>query len=148
MTTIQANTTGSATGARWRRLAGPAAAAVSVGAATLLLAVVDPNQSGHYPTCPLKFLTGLDCPGCGGLRSVHALATGHPVQALDNNALAVCLFPMVIFLWAVWARRSWTGDHRRASVPPRLLYAIYAVGILFAVVRNLPFVPFLRSGIG
>lgn len=146
--TTYATVTGTATGARWRRVAGPASAAVSAGAATLLLAVVDPNQSGHYPLCPLKFLTGLDCPGCGGLRCVHALATGHPIQALDNNAFAVCLFPLVIFQWLVWTRRSWQGDHRRVTVPPRLLYSIYALGILFAVVRNLPFVPFLRSGIG
>jgi Protein of unknown function (DUF2752) len=131
-----------------RRLTGPVVAAGTVGSATLVLALVDPNQSGHYPICPLKFLTGLDCPGCGGLRCVHALATGHPIQALDNNAFAVCLFPFVIFLWLVWTVRSWRGDRRPVVIPPRLLYAVYALGILFAVVRNLPFVPFLRSGIG
>ena len=137
-----------ATRSRWHRVAGPGAAALSVGAATLLLAVVDPNESGHYPLCPLKATTGLDCPGCGGLRCVHDLATGHPAAAANQNVFALALLPLVVAAWVVWVVRRWRGDTRRVQIPARALYVIYGVGIAFAIVRNLPFVPYLRSGLG
>jgi Protein of unknown function (DUF2752) len=31
--------------------------------------------------CPFKYLTGLDCPGCGFQRSAWALFTGHFMQS-------------------------------------------------------------------
>jgi Protein of unknown function (DUF2752) len=145
--TTYANAPGTGTGSLWRRLAGPGAAALTVGAATLLLATVNPNQPGHYPMCPLKATTGLDCPGCGGLRCVHDLATGHPAQAANQNLLAFCLLPAVVGLWFVWLFRRWRGDPRPVTVPPRALLVLGIVAVAFAVVRNLPFVPYLRSGL-
>jgi hypothetical protein len=116
--------------------------------ATALLAVMDPNHPGHYPLCPLKATTGLDCPGCGGLRCVHDLATGHPAQAANQNLLAMFVLPAVVVFWAVWAVRRWRGDLRPMTVPPRVLVVVGIVAFTFAVVRNLPFVPYLRSGLG
>jgi hypothetical protein len=34
------------------------------------------------------------------------------------------------------------------TVPPRVLVVVGIVAFTFAVVRNLPFVPYLRSGLG
>jgi hypothetical protein len=41
-----------------------------------------------YPGCGFKHLTGLPCPGCGGLRSLAALAHGHAAEAFALNPLA------------------------------------------------------------
>ena len=38
------------------RLAGPVAVVVAVGIGLATLAVVDPNQPGHYPACPFFWM--------------------------------------------------------------------------------------------
>ena len=43
--------------------------AVGLGAVTLLH-LHDPHSSGAYGFCPFLLVTGLPCPGCGGLRAV------------------------------------------------------------------------------
>ena len=99
------------------RARAPLAVGAAVLAATAFVALVDPNEPGHYPLCPTKYLTGLDCPGCGGLRAVHALAHGDVAGALDHNAFVVLvLLPVCVVLWLAWLRRSWSDDP--AEAPP------------------------------
>lgn len=135
-----------------------ARAPLAVGAAALLgvayVGLVDPNQPGHYPLCPTKALTGLDCPFCGGLRATHALARGDLLGASDHNLVVVALAVPVILLWAAWLRREWIGDRDgRTSHPlqsfsaavlrPQVLWTITVVIGVFAVVRNVGGVPVL-----
>ena len=146
---------------RCRALRGPALVAGVVVLATGYIAVANPNQPGHFPLCPFKAFTGLDCPMCGGLRSVDALAHGDVIGALNQNLFAVLCYPVLIWLWLRWTRLSWQSAETpdgAATVPtPSVLpswwnqylgYGVLAALILFAVVRNLPFIPFLRSGLG
>jgi hypothetical protein len=105
----------------------------------LLLALVDPNQPGHYPTCPVKALTGLDCPGCGSLRALHDLAHGNVMGALGHNVLLVVWLPVVVLAGMRWA----TGRTLQAWLLARHTgWAAFAVVTCWAVLRNLPF-PFL-----
>lgn len=134
-------------------LAAPYAVAGAALAATAYVALVDPGQPGHYPLCPFKAWTGLDCPGCGGLRAVHDLTRGDVVGSLDNNAaFLLLLLPAAVLAWFGWvrrARRAARGEPAPASrLPSWTVYALVAALFAFTVVRNLPFVPFLRSGIG
>ena len=77
------------------------------------VAIADPNKgSSWYPQCPFKALTGLDCPGCGITRALHALLTGHPGRALDHNALVA----VAVVLGAVWFALS--ALRRRRGLPP------------------------------
>lgn len=99
---------------------------------------VDPNQPGHYPVCPLLRFTGLYCPGCGGLRSAHAVAHGDIAAALGSNALAVVGYAIFAVVWVVWmVRASRTAPKDQSATG--LLVGIGAVLLIFAVVRNLPF---------
>ena len=43
-------------------------------------------ESGLYPRCMFRQLTGLDCPGCGSQRAIHALLHGHVAEAWGYNA--------------------------------------------------------------
>ena len=45
----------------------PAEIAVAADDGDGVVAVLDPNEPGHYPTCPFLRLTGLGVPGCGSL---------------------------------------------------------------------------------
>ncbi|MEG1623170.1 MAG: DUF2752 domain-containing protein [Alistipes sp.] len=62
--------------------------------------------------CPFKAITGLPCPGCGGMRSLDALLHGHWMQALTINPLSVALIMALLlsFCWLTidlfWGRNS------------------------------------------
>jgi Protein of unknown function (DUF2752) len=105
----------------------------------VLLAVVDPHEPGRYPPCPWYALTGLWCPGCGGLRAAHDLATGDPIAAVSSNVLAVALVPVVALLWWRWLRRRWSGQSTGPpTLSPRATLVLVAGALIFTVVRNLP----------
>jgi Protein of unknown function (DUF2752) len=119
-------------------LAAPVLAAMAALAACALVTVVDPNEPGHYPTCPFHALTGLWCPGCGSLRAIHAIGHGHLREALGFNILTVAALPLLGVLWAAWARRSWHGSPRSRAANPRWLWGLLVLVLVFWVVRNLP----------
>jgi hypothetical protein len=104
----------------------------------LYVARVDPNHTGHYPTCPFLYLTGYACPGCGSLRAVHDLATGHPLDALHRNPLTVLLIPVAVVSLALWVRRQAAGRRIRGSLPGWLLWTFLGVLLAFWLFRNLP----------
>ena len=49
--------------------------------------------------CPWRLLTGIPCPGCGGIRATSAIVLGQLEQAwlLNPIAFLVCF---VVFVWA------------------------------------------------
>ncbi|MEV6315026.1 DUF2752 domain-containing protein [Streptomyces sp. NPDC051776] len=99
---------------------------------------VDPGEPGHYPVCPLLHLTGLYCPGCGGLRSAHAVAHGDLAAALGANALAVTAYAAFAALWTVWLLRALRGRPVGFRVRASQGWPLVAVVVLFTVVRNSP----------
>ncbi|MFD7506934.1 DUF2752 domain-containing protein [Streptomyces sp. NPDC059850] len=128
-----------------RRLLAPLGALIGVAAAFGYVGAVDPHQPGHYPVCPLFRLTGLYCPGCGGLRSAHAVAHGELLRALGDNALVVVCGGVFCAGWVVWCARAlgrpwlvrrgtgcrtWQAWHG---------WVIGGVVLVFTVVRNFPF---------
>ena len=122
-----------------RRLVVPVGVLCSVAAAFAYVGTVDPNEPGHYPACPLLKLTGVFCPGCGGLRSAHAFIHGDLVTALGANALAVVGYGVFAVVWTLWAVRAARGRPLRIDLPTAQLYGIGALIAVFTVVRNLPF---------
>ncbi|MCB5167821.1 DUF2752 domain-containing protein [Streptomyces bambusae] len=126
--------------ARVRRLGAPLLTLSGVAAAFAYVATVDPNEPGHYPVCPLLRLTGLLCPGCGGLRSAHAFAHGDLATALGNNALGVLAYVLFAGFTALWLVRAWRGGPKPVPVlRPVHWWAVGTVVLAFSVVRNLPF---------
>ena len=75
-------------------------------AAAAALFAVDPNEPGHYPTCPFLATTGLYCPGCGALRGIHDLLHGDVAGALARNPMTVIAVPYLILAWFTWVLRT------------------------------------------
>ncbi|GGT12981.1 DUF2752 domain-containing protein [Streptomyces chromofuscus] len=127
-----------------RRLAAPAGVLAAVATAFAYVGAVDPNEPGHYPVCPLLRFTGLYCPGCGGLRSAHAVVHGDLPAALHANAIAVAGWLLLAVLWTVWVVRAARGRPVRLDPRPAHLWTAGALLLLFTVVRNLPIGGWLR----
>ncbi|MEU8969678.1 DUF2752 domain-containing protein [Streptomyces monashensis] len=121
-----------------RRLAVPGALLAVVAAAFAYVGAVDPNEPGHYPVCPLYRLTGLYCPGCGGLRSAHAFVHGDLLTALRDNALGVAGYLGFAVLWTVWTVRTARGRPLRPYLGRAHLWGVGACLLVFTAVRNLP----------
>jgi drug/metabolite transporter (DMT)-like permease len=111
----------------WRFIIG----AVVLGCAALLF-FFNPLQHGFYPRCALHSLTGLQCPGCGGLRATHQLLHGNLSEALKLNALVVVGLPFLA--WGVWRELAGGGLKLR----PRWIVLMGVVLIVFGILRNLP----------
>lgn len=107
-------------------------------AATTLVAVVDPNEPGHYPTCPFLAVTGYYCPGCGSLRALHDLAHGDISGAVARNPLMVLAAGGLVVAFVLWVRRLWRGLPRTWVAPAGLLYGLLALVLAFWVLRNVP----------
>jgi hypothetical protein len=97
-----------------------------------------PGEYSFYPRCYFYVMTGLQCPGCGGLRATHSLLHGDFRGAFAYNPLLTSLIP------AVAAAAVWVLFHRAAGKPlrwpikPLCLWLLLGVSVVFAVVRNLP----------
>lgn len=123
-----------------RKWLAPTGVGLGVGLATLALHLRDPHQSGTWGLCPMRSLTGLDCPLCGGLRSVNDLSNGDLSAAWYSNALFVASIPTLVGLWLWWLVASLTGrptpsEHRWAKY---FMWGYVAIGLAFWVFRNTP----------
>lgn len=108
-------------------------------AATAVVALVNPNEKGHYPTCPLLAMTGIYCPFCGGLRAVHDLAHLDIGGALARNPVAVLALPLIAILWLLWAQQAFTGRRLLTlHAKPWWGWAVLGFLAVFMVARNLP----------
>jgi len=86
-----------------------------------------------YPGCPLRRLTGLYCPGCGGLRALQALARGHFVEAIRYNGLILLLPLLLLVPSSLWRRINFNV----------CLWIAILLALLYGVLRNLPWAPFV-----
>lgn len=119
-------------------------AAAGAAAAFTVQAVFDPFTQ-DVPLCPLHALTGLDCPGCGATRAVHALLSGDPLLALHSNALIVLALPVVLVLYVRWILDRVHGRTRIIDPPKGLLIALGVFVAAFTIARNLPGLEFLSA---
>ena len=112
-------------------------------AAVATLALFDPATSGLFPPCPVRYLTGWYCPGCGSLRALHQLLHGNLRAAWSLNPLTVLLSPFLAYGTISYAFFEIRGRYLpRIFLPPVWIRVLCAVIILFGIVRNIPVHPF------
>jgi Protein of unknown function (DUF2752) len=109
----------------------------------ILLRVFDPATSGIFPPCPIRYLTGLYCPGCGSLRAMHALLHGELARAWAMNPLMIVMLPFVTYGLVSAALLELRGNGLpEVMLPAKWIRAFCVVVVLYAVARNLPLYPF------
>ncbi len=124
-----------------RILAAAGIAAAAAGA--FVVSYFNPTTAGFFPVCPLYATTGLNCPGCGLTRGVHALFHGDVPGALHFNALLPVYLFVGIYLFTTLGLIVVRGRGLTFSIfKPHLLWGFLIVSLVFGIVRNLPFYAF------
>lgn len=96
-----------------------------------------PTAYAFYPQCPVRLLTGLECPGCGTTRALHHLLHGRVDEAFRLNpmlfvlvAVALCALPSIL-----------RGRSPQFLMKPWFAWASFVVLAGYWVVRNTPMYP-------
>ena len=123
---------------------------IAAGAGALLtgalgyVGLVDPHDTNSaYPLCPFKWLTGWNCPFCGGLRMTHDLLHGNLAASINDNVFLLLGIPMLAG-WMLIRRRQ-----GRRALPMPAVVTITVAAVAWTVLRNLPgfpLVPTILSG--
>lgn len=109
---------------------------VAVGALVCLYAFVDPLSTGWMPKCMFRYITGLDCPGCGSQRALHSLLNGNISAAWEYNALVVLAIPLIIPLgWVAVTKDKHPQLYRRLNSVP-VAIAISVIITAWFIYRN------------
>lgn len=113
-----------------------ATAAVAV---ALILTLFDRfSASNLLPPCLFHTLTHLYCPGCGTTRALNALLHGNLALAVQMNPLTVIALVLIpLMVWnTMCPHRAWFTRVSDARI-------WLPVVVAFAVLRNLPWEPFV-----
>jgi hypothetical protein len=117
---------------------------VLLGGALGYVGLVDPhNTNSVYPQCPFKWLTGWNCPFCGGLRMTHDLLHGDLAASINDNVFLLVGIPVL----AGWILMRWRRG--QSSLPMPAVLTIVVAAVMWTVLRNLPgfpLVPTILSG--
>jgi hypothetical protein len=126
-----------------------ASGAIGVWASAMsVVYVIDPNKPGNpYPGCLLKETTGLDCPGCGGTRAMHALLQGDVGLAADHYLPIFLLLPVALYLTLRYILSQFDVTIPAPRMTRSMGWALAISMMVFTVARNLPIEPlsFLSS---
>jgi hypothetical protein len=106
-------------------------------------AVLFPSEFLHAaPECPLHRWSSFYCAGCGTTRAIVALLGGDWAAALRYNVLFMLSLALAIPVLCAAAARSLKEKRLSAPFPLRpFAVPVLCVGILFMILRNLPFAP-------
>ena len=64
--------------------------------AIIVLYIANPAEYFWMPKCPTKIILGIDCPGCGIQRAIHAFLHGHIKEAMGYNLFLAVALPYLI----------------------------------------------------
>ena len=123
---------------RRRRVWLAVAIVVAVAAGVYVYGTFDPVNA-FFPRCVFKMATGLDCPGCGSQRAVHALLNGEFAAAVRYNALFLAEIPLLVAIVLAWVLRDRFPRFNRFVSSQPFILAVLAVIVGWTVARNIFF---------
>jgi hypothetical protein len=132
--------TNAGSGLRRHRLFVAAGTGTLLGGALGYVALVDPHSADSvYPLCPFKWLTGWNCPFCGGLRMTHDLLHGDVMASINDNIFLLAGIPMLAGWMLIRHARG------RSRLPASALVTVVVAAIAWTVLRNWPGFPLIPT---
>ena len=122
----------------FKKYTGQIAVLVIFLAVILIYYFFDPTNSGWFPRCPLKQLTGYECAGCGVQRSFHSLLHLRFVEAFRYNALFV--FSILYFLFLTILKYYQSFRSKKTTLnnffSKKCLFILIIIVLLFSLLKN------------
>ena len=113
---------------------------VLIALATILYFFVNPEASVLMPKCPMKMLTGYDCPSCGVQRAIHAVLHGDFAKAISYNPFFVISVPyFLLVLYSTVFKNSFAVKLRGIVCHRYALYGSIVLFFLWWILRNVLF---------
>lgn len=106
-------------------------------AALMVYAFFDPAETWWMPKCPVHFLTGFNCPGCGSQRAIHAMLHGDFSGAFRENAILFLVIPFIIVVAFAELQRNRYPSLYRWVTKWWVVGTLTAIIVVWGVVRNL-----------
>lgn len=99
--------------------------------------VFDPATWPWMPRCFFHSVTGLQCPGCGSQRMLHALLHGDFASAWHANALALVSLPFLGFgVWLEINRTSHPALYAKTMSTP-VIITVSVILLGWFIARNM-----------
>jgi hypothetical protein len=104
----------------------------------LVLFIWDPAKLHYYPPCLFQSVTGLLCPGCGGMRGTHQLLHLHFLDAFNFNPLVYVSTPLILYSIIYYsALLIFKKQLPRIPVNVKVITIVSVLVVLFWILRNL-----------
>ena len=102
-------------------------------------------KEGLSLACPINFLTGYYCPGCGAGRACYMLLHGQIYQAFRYNPLLIIMLPWLIVYYAACGIQWLCYGKERVSIhiPEQIPIVILVIFLIYGIVRNIEVYPFV-----
>ena len=101
---------------------------------------IDPSVSVLMPKCPLRLLTGVDCPACGVQRAAHHFLNGEFLVALRYNYfLAISIPYLIAVALTTFIKTEKFMKAREYVQHPKVVMTFFVLTIAWWVVRNVPY---------
>lgn len=104
----------------------------------------NPSENSFFIPCPIYYITGFFCPGCGSQRAIHLLLHGDVIGAFRFNPLMVLTLPILIYGLGITVANWIFGTSFRFMLfySKLFIFGYFGLAILYWVLRNLPLYPF------
>jgi hypothetical protein len=106
----------------------------STAALAVLTAYLARDLFSALPPCPLRFLTGIPCPGCGTTRAAHAVLEGQVVDAALFNPLVFVVGSGLVVLALI--APLWIVVTGRVPALPKPMPLAVRVAVVVALIAN------------
>lgn len=103
---------------------------------------VPPTGGGAHLKCVSKTIFGFNCVSCGMTRFVYFILHGDFRTALSYNIAGPIIIAILLIFYFYFIRWSFFNKPL-PSIPVWLAWAFLAFAVIYSLLRNLPFEPFI-----
>ncbi len=97
----------------------------------------DPGKLNYYPPCLFQSVTGLLCPGCGGMRGTHQLLHMNFSEAFSLNPLVFISTPLILYAIIYYITLLvFKKQLPKIPVTVKLIAIVSFIILLFWIFRN------------
>ena len=114
----------------------------------LLIYVLVGDKINLYIPCPIKFITGLYCLGCGITRMILSILKWDLYQAFRYNPLVFILMPFIIFYFLeIFISKIYNKKSICKRIPDYVFYILIVILIVYGILRNIDMFSYLKPTI-